>query len=109
MKSNLARCDYPTSSERPQKIDHLLLLLHTQPLKMLNHPIGLAPFAPMLPNRFHQIARSPIVQEKHPLPNSPQRRRPKLIWPRAALRNPIRQSASHVVHQQVRVQIRRLI
>src|SRR5258705_1056434 len=76
---------------------------------MFNHPIRLAPMAPMPPDPLHQIASPSVMQEEHPLPHAPQRRRPKLIRPRATLCNSVCQSLAHVVYQQVRIKIRLLI
>ena len=60
-------------------------------------------------DRLHQVGRSSVVQEEDALPESPERRGAELPRPRLALADPVRQPGSHVVHQQVGVEVDRLI
>src|SRR5437899_9398111 len=60
-------------------------------------------------DRLQQVARSTIMQEEDALPDAPQHRGAELISTGTALRDIVSQACSHVVYQQIREQIRRLV
>jgi hypothetical protein len=60
-------------------------------------------------NSLNQIAGSSIVEEKDPLPDTPERSRSKLIRPRSALSDAVCQPRAHVMDQEIREEIRSLV
>src|SRR6202043_595837 len=58
-------------------------------------------------DRGHQVAGPPVVQEKHPLSDTPQRRRAELVGSGEGLDDIVREPGAHVMDQKVRVQIDR--
>jgi hypothetical protein len=95
--------------ERPQEIDEVLLLLHAQPIEMLDYSICLAAAALVSSDGFAQIGRPPIMQEEDSLSDAPQRRGSELVGAGATLRDTVGEPCSHVVNEQVRKKIRRLV
>src|SRR5438034_5856641 len=60
-------------------------------------------------NCVEKIIRSSVVEEENPLPKAPQRCGSEFIGAGVALNHVICQAGSHVVHQQIRKKIRRLV
>src|SRR5215467_3241354 len=56
-------------------------------------------------DRGHEVAGPPVVQEEHPLSDAPQRCRPELVAAGLTLADVVRESATHVMKQQVREQV----
>ena len=56
----------------------------------------------MLVNRIQQVRRSPVVQEKQSLTDTPQRSGSKFVSSRYPLINPVRQVAAHVMQRKIR-------
>jgi len=95
--------------ERAQKIDDFLLLLNGQPIEVFDDLIGLAAVALVSPDGVNQVGRTPIMEKEDALSDAPERTGPELVGAGAALRNAVGQAFAHVVHEKVRVKIRRLI
>src|SRR5882762_3121288 len=94
--------------QRPQEVDHVLLLLGAQVEEVVHHPIRFAAFAGMQADCVNQVSGPPVVQEEDALANTPQRRGPKFVRSCRALSNAVRQSLPHVMHQQIGEQVHRL-
>src|SRR5580765_5991756 len=62
----------------------------------------------MITDGDQQIVGPPVVQQEQALTQSPERRRAELVRAGAALDDIVGKRGSHVMHQQVRVQIHRL-
>lgn len=77
------------ASERPQEIDHFLLLLRSKTFEMFDHPICLAAAAPMISDGLHQVGGPSIVEKEDALPNPPQRSGSELVRTGATLRDAI--------------------
>src|SRR6267378_1465194 len=95
--------------QRPQEVDHVLLLLGAQVEEVVHHPIRFAAFAGMQADRLNQVSGPPVVQEEYALTDTPQRCRTEFVWSRGALGNPVRQSRAHMMHEQIREQTCRLV
>src|SRR5206468_4675495 len=57
-------------------------------------------------NGLADVGGASIVKEEDPLTDAPHRRGAELVGSSRALDNVVRQSRSHVMHQEVRVQVR---
>ena len=95
--------------ERPQEIDEVLLLLRAQPIEMLDHSICLAAAALVSSDGFDQIGRPAVMQEENALSDAPQWRGTELVGAGATLRDAVGKPYAHVVNEQVRKKIRRLV
>jgi hypothetical protein len=97
------------SSERPQEIDDVLLILGGQPTEALDNSTCLASFALMRPDGLHQVGRASVVEEKDALPDAPERGGSEFIGSGTALRNAVSEAFSHVVNEEVGPEVRRLV
>ena len=93
--------------QRAKEVEEILLLLWGELfVEQVDDCIRFRPASGVLLNRMQQAAvrrRGPsVVQEENALAYAPERRSSKFIAAGAPLRNAIRQSRTHVVHQQVR-------
>ena len=55
----------------------------------------------MRPYRLYQVAGAAIMQEKHPLSETPQGGRAELIGAGRTLGDPVCKTCAHVMHEQV--------
>ena len=76
---------------------------------MFDDAICLAATAPMILDGLHQVGGPSIVEEEDALPDAPERSASELVGTGAALCDAIGQSFAHVMDEEVRVKIRRLI
>ncbi len=60
-------------------------------------------------DRFQQVGGTPVVEEEQALAQPPQRRGPELVGSGLHLEDVVRQTRPHVVEQQIRVEIDRLV
>ena len=97
------------SLEGPQEINDFLLLLSSQSSEIFDDLICLAAIAPVISDGFHQVGRPPIMEEEDALSDAPERSGSELVGAGATLRDSVGEAFAHVVHQKVRVKIRRLI
>jgi hypothetical protein len=81
------------------------LLRRRQRIEVVDYPIGFRAITLVFADDLEQISGASVMQEKHPLPESPQGSGSKLVWPGIPLRDAVPQPVSHVVQQQVRKQI----
>ena len=95
--------------ERAQKIDDVLLLLSGQPIEMFDDLICLAAKALVISDGFHKVGRPSIMEEENALSDAPEGSGSELARAGATLRDAVGESFSHVVDDEVRVEIRRLI
>jgi hypothetical protein len=86
-----------------------LLLLRAQPIEMLDDSVCLAAAALMSSDGFHQVGRPSIMQEENALSDAPEWRSAKLVGASATLRDAVGEPYAHVVDEQIRKKIRRLI
>ena len=87
------------SSERPQEVDDVLLLLRVQTVEVVDDLICLALAALVIFDRLNQIARPPVMHEKDPLTDAPERGCSELIGACGALRDAVCKVSSHVVDE----------
>src|ERR1700751_3151310 len=92
-----------------QKIDHFLLFLRVQLIKLFDDLIGLAAGAFVRANGLDQVGRATIMQEENALSRAPEGSCTKLVRTRAALGDAVLESYAHVVDEEVRKQIHCLI
>jgi len=59
------------NSKRAQKVENVLLLFCGEPAEVLDHLFRFGIAAVMRLDRFHQVAGTPVVQQKDPLPEAP--------------------------------------
>ena len=78
-------------------------------LKCVDDLICLAALALVGFDRFHQIACPSVMEEKDALPDTPERSGSELIGARAALRDAVRKTFTHVVDEEVGEEIHRLV
>src|SRR5271163_4449230 len=76
---------------------------------MLDYFICLAANAPVIEDGLHEVDRSSVMQEEDALSDAPKRSGSELVGTGATLRDVVGESFAHVVNDQVRVKIRRLI
>lgn len=76
---------------------------------MLDYFICLAANAPVISDGLHEVGRSSVMQEEDALSDAPERSGSELVGTGATLRDAVGESFAHVVNDQVRVKIRRLI
>ena len=76
---------------------------------MLDYFICLAANAPVISDGLHEVGCSAVMQEEDPLSDAPERSGSELVGTGATLRDAVGESFAHVVNDQVRVKIRRLI
>src|SRR5580692_8130433 len=67
------RSDVSGSLERPQEVDDVLLLPSVQLFETVDDLTCLAIAALVGFDSLHQIACSPVMEEKNPLPHAPER------------------------------------
>lgn len=101
--------NFHTSLQRPQEVDEVLPLLHLQPVEPLDDPICLARLASVCLDSLYQVGRSPVVKQEDALPDTPERGGPELIGAGAALRDPVRQAAPHVMNEEVGEEVHLLV
>lgn len=97
------------SLERTQEIDDCLLLLSAQVIEIVDNFISLTAFTLVISNGINQVGGTSIVEEKDALSNAPEWSRPELVRTGATLCNSVGQSFAHMVDQQVRKKIHRLL
>ena len=76
---------------------------------MFDDGVCLAAFALVSVDRLQQIAGPSVMKEKDTLPYTPKRSGSELVRTCAALRDTVRQALPHVVDQEIREQVHRLI
>src|SRR5664279_1113715 len=95
--------------QRPQKVQNILLLIFGEMVEASHDAVSFGARAGVLCNRFHQVLGPSIVQKENSLTYSPKRGCSKFVGPGAALDNIVRQLGTHMVHQEVRIQVRVLV
>ena len=95
--------------ERAQEINDLLLLLRAQLIESIDDFIGFAVLALVRLDGLHQVGSTPVMKKEDPLAYAPERRGSELVRTCSALRNPVRQANAHVMNQEVREKVHRLI
>src|SRR5579859_1409617 len=100
---------HPKELQRTQEIQNILLLAGAQVVEVVFYSGSFATAAVVGVNRAQQVAAAAIVQEEHPLSQSPQRRRPELVSARTALRDVIGQHSAHVVELQIGKRVHRSV
>jgi hypothetical protein len=76
---------------------------------MLDDPARLAALAFVISDRLYQVGRPSVMEEEDPLSDTPERSGSELVRAGTALRDAVSESFAHVVYENVRVKIRRLI
>ena len=98
-------------SEAAKEIENVLLLPLVECIEVMDHGVGLGRTELSVPatlvslDRLQQIVRSPVVQEEDALSETPQWRSPEFVAPGVALENVISQPGTHIVEQEVRVEV----
>ena len=78
-------------------------------MELIDDPECLAARAAVGVDRLQQITGPAVMKKENPLPGTPERSCPKLIWARATLRNAVRQAPAHVVDKEIGKQIHYLV
>src|SRR2546422_7482807 len=107
------------SSKTPQEVDEILLLRRREPAESKDHGVGLRrrdgelskawEVAVMREDRLQQIRRPSVVKKEEPLAEPPEGRRSKLISLGLALNDPVGESRTHMVQQEVGEEIHLLV
>src|SRR5262249_38833602 len=101
--------------EAAQEVQEILLLVLVEVVEVIDDrvrfrwSVSQVPEAPVSLDRLEKITGPSIVEEEDALPQAPQRRRPELIASGLSLKDVVGQSGSHVVEQEVREEIDRLV
>ena len=98
-----------TTLERAQEVDYVLPVPSLQAIEMLDDFICLAILASMAFDSLQQVACPSVMEEKDPLPETPEGSRSELIGAGATLRDAVRKTSTHVVDQEVGEEIHSLV
>jgi hypothetical protein len=93
----------------PKEIHQILPRLRWQLIEVIYHPARLRTGALMGANCFHQIGSTPVMQEEQPASKSPKGRGSEFISLCRALCHSVRQSPAHIVNNQIRIELYRLL
>ena len=102
---------YSSGSQGTKEVQQMLLIDFIEPIEVTNHlirfrrQIAHASAASMVLNRFDQILRAAVVQEKDSLPEAPQGRRAELVSTGVALAHIVGKARPHVMECQIGVQV----
>jgi hypothetical protein len=101
--------NFSITLQRPQELDDVLPLLHLQPVEPLDDAICLAALASMCLDSLCQVRSSPVVEQEHALPDTPERGGSELIRAGADLRDPVCQTRAHAMNEEVREEVHLLV